>query len=167
MQMEGNLSKIKLWCENEAISKHIDFKFDDAYLVLELTFADKFLIYYSKTSNSFLLFNFGSIYSSSAERETFQYFMFATTLDEIFEEITRILTLDFKEEFNVRTNKWFSAIPAWLNLDLSFVSDDFAKVYLDLIHNTLTSVNDLSHDESIHIEELISKLNVKLNPLLS
>lgn len=164
--MASNLTSLKQLCEqNEAISKHIVFNFSDAHLALELCFADKFLIYYSKTSNSFLLFNFGSIYSGINNGESFQYFMFAPNLNELLEEINRILTFDFKEEFNVRTHKWYSAIPPWLNLDLSFVSADFAQIYLDLIQIVLTTANDLSHDETMHIHEVIYKLNIKLSSL--
>lgn len=164
--MESNLTSIKLLFEqNITISKYIDFSFSDAQLAIELSYGDKFLIYYSKTSNSFLLFNFNSIFSNSTTSEVSKYYMFASSLDEVLQEINRILTFDFQEEFNVRTNKWYSVIPPWLNLDLSFVSTDFAQIYLDLIQNALTALNDISYDESTHIQEMISKLNVKLSNL--
>ena len=168
-RMENNLKSLKLLCErHEFINKQINFDFSDAQLILELSFADKFLIYHSSKSESFLLFNFASIYTqntSYTDSDSFQYFMSALTLNEILEEINRILTLDHKEEFNVRTHKWYSAIPPWLNLTLSFVNVDFAQIYLNSIQTVINTSSDLSKDEAVHVQEVISKLKAKLNTL--
>lgn len=165
--MEPNLESIRLLCsKNESICKYLNFDFSDAFLALELRYADNFLIYYSGKSTSFLLLHFGSTYApdSAAHGESFQHFVCCSSLSEILEEINEILKLAFME-FNFRTNKWYSTVPPWLILDVFYVSVDFTDEYLQLVQNATIEANDLSLDEIIHIKSVISKLKAKINSL--